>query len=235
MKIHIIQHVEYESPGFIEDWIIEKKYLISFTKFYKDFELPGIDEFDWLIIMGGPMSVYDEKKFTWLEKEKIFIKKAIENDKIVLGICLGAQLIASSLGGKVYPNLYKEIGWFRINMNDNSKINKLFNDFSDEAIVFHWHGDTFELPEGAINMAQSEACKNQAFVYKEKIIGLQFHIEVTPRLLQNMVTNGNDELVDDKYIQTEEQILNGQRYCRQNNNLLRNLLDNIIENFGENR
>jgi|YelNatPaOPRAMG01_1025707.scaffolds.fasta_scaffold10362_5 GMP synthase (glutamine-hydrolysing) len=233
MKIHIIQHVEYENPGFIEDWIIEKKHSVSYTKFYKDSELPKLDEFNWLIVLGGPMGVYDEKKFPWLSKEKTFIKQAIENDKIVLGICLGAQLIASSFGWRVYPNLYKEIGWFKITMTVESKYNNLFNFFPEELVVFHWHGDTFELPKGLTNIAQSEACKNQAFVYKEKVIGLQFHLEVTPQSLQNMITNGEDELVEDKYIHTEEQILNGKRYCRQNNNLLRNLLDKIANNFGE--
>ncbi len=231
MRIHVFQHVVYENSGVINEWTKEKNHHVTVTQFFKDYKLPNLDDLDWLIVMGGPMGVYDEKEFPWLKEEKIFIKQAIDSGKIVLGICLGSQLIASALGKKVYPNMYKEIGWFKINLTDIAKDNSLFSSFPKELTVFHWHGDTFELPDGASHIAQSEACKNQAFVYKDKVIGLQFHLEVTPLLLQGMTDNGFDELVEDRYIHSEEQIINGKKYCKLNNFFIKDLLDNINKNF----
>ncbi len=231
MRIHILQHEKFEGPGYIEDWIRGKNHELTYTRFYENSELPASDGFDFLIIMGGSMSVNDEQRFPWLKQEKQFIKSAIENGKIVLGICLGAQLIASSLGKKVFPNLYKEIGWFEITLTPEAKGNKLFDFFPNETNVFHWHGDTFDLPDNATHIAASQGCRNQAFVYKDKVIGLQFHIEATESLLRSMAANGLDELVEDKYIQTEEQLLNGIRFCRQNNTLLKHLLNRLEEEF----
>jgi len=231
MRIHLLQHEIFEGPGYIEDWIRGKNYALSYTKFYESDKLPELNSFDFLIIMGGSMSVNDEQKFSWLRREKLFINNAIESGKIVLGICLGAQLIASSLGKKVFPNVYKEIGWFEIKFTPEAKTNKLFDLFPAEENVFHWHGDTFDLPDNSIHIASSRGCRNQAFVFKDKVIGLQFHIEVTKSLLKSMTSNGTDELVEDTYIHTEAQILNGSRYCKQNNTLLKHLLNRIEEIF----
>ena len=232
MRIHVLQHVSYEGPGFIEEWIKEKNHSLTFTKFYENYTKPDISRIDWLIIMGGPMGIYDEDKYPWLSSEKILIKSAIDAGKIILGICLGAQLIASCLNKKVFPNMYKEIGWFKIKATPEAKENKLFDFFPEETKVFHWHGDTFDLPADAIHIAASDACKNQAFVYKEKIIGLQFHLEITESLLKEMKTHGSSELIKDKFIQSETALNDGKRYCKQNNLLLRNLLDGIVKNFG---
>ncbi|MHB1687248.1 MAG: type 1 glutamine amidotransferase [Ignavibacteriaceae bacterium] len=231
MRIHVLQHESYESPGYIEDWIKEKNYTLTFTRFYESGTLPGLNEFDWLIIMGGPMGVYDDNKFLWLKEEKVFIKSAIDAGKIVLGICLGSQLIAAALGAKVYPNKFKEIGWFNIKLTKNAKDNFLFSSFQDQIKVFQWHGDTFDLPAGAIRLAESEACKNQAFVVNDKVIALQFHFEVTESSLHEMVAEGINELVHDKYVQTGEDILRQKNLIHTNNKMMDALLNKIEDKF----
>src|SRR5689334_16619028 len=114
MRVHFIQHVNFEHPGHLLEWAKDNNHNTGFTKTFENISFPGLNDFDLLIIMGGPMSVYDENKFPWLKKEKQFIGEAIDADKKVLGICLGSQLIAESLGAKVYPSKEKEIGWWRI-------------------------------------------------------------------------------------------------------------------------
>src|SRR5579871_6354431 len=148
IRFHCIQHVPFETPGNIQIWAKEKGHSLSYTHIYNNEELPAINDFDVLIIMGGPMSIHDEKEFSWLKKEKEFIKSAIQENKKILGICLGSQLIADALGAKVYNNKEKEIGFMPV---------KFFKDNSEE-IVFHWHGETFDLPEGATLRASTEAC-----------------------------------------------------------------------------
>ena len=112
MNIHCIQHVPFENPGSIGDWIKHKGYRLSTTRLYGGESLPDIDPIDWVIIMGGPMGIYDEDKYPWLKEEKVFIKNALDKGKVVIGICLGAQLIAGVLGAKIYKNRYREIGYF---------------------------------------------------------------------------------------------------------------------------
>jgi GMP synthase-like glutamine amidotransferase len=224
-------HMAFEKPGYIVQWAKEKNYNFSTTKLYEPFTLPELNEFDWLIVMGGPMGVYDEDKYPWLKEEKAFIKKAIDNKKIVLGICLGSQLIAEVLGAKVFPNKHKEIGWFKIKTTEEAGKNDLFGFFPKEAIVFHWHGDTYNLPPGAVHLAESEACKNQAFLYNERVIGLQFHIEVTDKLLSEMLEGLSDELKKDTFVQTDDKIREDIHHCNENNLLLHQLLNNIEEKY----
>ena len=224
-------HTPFEKPGYIEQWANEKRHNLSITRFYESNILPAFDNVDWLIVMGGPMGVYDEDKYPWLKQEKNFIKQFIEGGKTVLGICLGSQLIAGVLGAKVFPNRYKEIGWFKIRTTGQAEKEDLFNFFPEEAVVFHWHGDTFNLPAGAVHLAENEACKNQAYIYDERVIGLQFHIEVTKNLLNEMLDGGNDELIKGEYIQTEDEIRKGINYCEGANHLLHRLLDKMEEKF----
>ena len=158
-----------------------------------------------LVVMGGPMSVNEEDKFPWLAAEKQFIRGAINKCKPVLGICLGAQLIANALGASVFRNPVKEIGWFPI--YGIAKNDKSIFEFPESIKVFHWHGETFDLSSGAIRLAKSDACENQAFQVGKSIIGLQFHLETMPAAAQALVTNCRDELVPAPFIQTEEEIL----------------------------
>jgi GMP synthase-like glutamine amidotransferase len=227
MKIHYLQHVPYEGLGCIQQWITSKKHELLSTKFFQNDSLPKPDDLDMLIIMGGPMSVNDESDYAWLKDEKKFIKQCIEKNKIVLGICLGAQLIADVLGSQIYKNEYKEIGWFPIRSTERTKKSDLFSFLPDELTVFHWHGETFDIPKGAAHLAESEGCKNQAFVLNGKVVGLQFHFEVTEDSLKEMVKNGKSELIKNKFVHSETEILREKSYIRKNNEIMFKLLEQI--------
>ena len=205
MNAHFFQHVPFEGIGNIEPWLIAKGYEITSTQFYKEAQLPDYEKVDLLIIMGGPMSVNDEAKYPWLVAEKQFIRNCIEAGKSVLGICLGSQLIANAMGASVYRNHEKEIGWFPVQGTEPS--DDLTFRFPSTFEVFHWHGDTFDLPKGAIRIARSAATENQAFQLGKSVIGIQFHPEATPALLQEMVSHGRYELVASSYVQSEKDIL----------------------------
>ncbi len=159
-----------------------------------------------LIILGGPMSVDDEDKFEWLKAEKAFIKEVIASGKIVLGICLGSQLLAEALGAKVYPNNEKEIGFFPVTKTWEGKQDEIFSNSPESWNVFHWHGDTFGLPENAVHLFESPACKHQVF-RKGNCTGIQFHPEVDTALLKSMIDHERQELVKAAYVQTEKEIL----------------------------
>jgi len=227
LRLHYLQHVPFEGLGCIEDWVSAKGYSLSSTKFYVSTQLPQISDVDWLIVMGGPMSVYDEEKFDWLSDEKEFIRNVIQAGKPVIGICLGAQLIASSLDAKVYPNHEKEIGWFPISPTECGLVDNPLSGNCNPFPVFHWHGDTFDLPSGALRLASSEACLNQAFIYNNKVIGLQFHFEVTEKSLHQMLNFCGNELVRGKYIESSETILNSAHFIGEVNNRMFQLLDFI--------
>jgi GMP synthase-like glutamine amidotransferase len=205
MKVHVLQHVPFEGLGSIQGWLEAHNAQVSFTRFFEDPVLPDVDDFDLVIVMGGPMSVNDERVFPWLIEEKRFIAAAVHTGKAVLGICLGAQLIASTLGGRVYSGPCKEIGWHEIQSAEHPPDSFRF---PRAVIVFHWHGETFDLPQGAIRLAHSSACQNQAFQVDKRVIGLQFHLETTPKIVEAMISNCGDELVTGPYIQSASKIRN---------------------------
>ncbi|HWZ23486.1 MAG TPA: type 1 glutamine amidotransferase [Cytophagaceae bacterium] len=217
MNIHYFQHVPFEGLGSIENWARKPDHKVTATRFYEDHKLPFIDICDMLIIMGGPMGVYDEDKYEWMAEEKRFIEKAIVRGKKVIGICLGAQLIAEVLGSKVYKNKEKEIGWMPLKLTPEGKKANVFSDFTDGQNVFHWHGDTFDLPNGAIQLASSEACEQQAFLYDNQVLGLQFHLETTEDSVAAMLENCKSDLEQGgKYVQTRAEISNDDHIYRCN-------------------
>ena len=230
MRAHYLQHVPFEGLGSIEIWLQTVGYEITSTQFYESTDLPRVEEIDLLVVIGGPMSINDEIKYPWFVDEKEFIRSAIELGKPTLGICLGAQLIANAMGGKVFQNSVKEIGWFPVQAVASSN-NAAFK-FPEETVVFHWHGETFSLPSEAIQIAKSEGCKNQAFQIGNSVIGLQFHLETTPDSAQSIVANCRDELVAGEYIQTEIDILNApqDRYSTINS-LMSDILEYLHNNY----
>jgi len=198
MNVHILQYVSFEGIGSIDKWLNQRNANVSYTRFYESTDLPALPEIDLIIIMGGPMSVHDELECPWLVEEKKFLREAINAGIPMLGICLGAQLLASALGAEVYKCSQKEIGWF-----DIAKVPNTGFQFPDTITVFHWHGETFTLPEGAVQLARSAACEQQAFQYGKNIIGLQFHLETTQETIVLMIENCHEELVADIFIQPE--------------------------------
>jgi len=229
IRIHYLQHVPFEGLGCIEQWVTRNQHTLTATRFFENNELPSLSGFDMLIVMGGPMGIYDDEKYPWLTGERQFIRQAIKANKTVLGICLGSQLIADAMGAKVYPNREKEIGWFDISSTEHGRQSRLLEGFDETFPVFHWHGDTFELPAGAHHLFQSKGCQNQAFI-RSNVLGLQFHFEVTQESLNEMVKHGKEELTDGKYIQSAEEILAHQQLIPQNNDLMFTILDRLVSN-----
>lgn len=227
MNLHFFQHVSFEGLGCIEEWILQNGHSLTATRFYGTHKIPSVNEIDGLIIMGGPMSVHDEKEYPWLKQEKEFIHQAVMTNKMVIGVCLGAQLIADVLGAKVYPNREKEIGWFPVRFTEHAKRIPPFRGLNPDLTVFHWHGDTFDLPTSGVHLASSEACINQAFLYKEKVLGLQFHLETTGGSLSQMIKHGNKELITGNYIQSEKDILRGHPFINENKRVLFSILDEL--------
>jgi GMP synthase-like glutamine amidotransferase len=205
MRAHYLQHAPSEGLGSIESWLKRSGYEISHTPFFESARLPDIKEIGLLIVMGGPMSVNDESRFPWLRKEKQFIRLAMEQRKPILGVCLGAQLIANAMGARVYRNQFKEIGWFPVQgvPPDDSSV---FS-FPPSVNVFHWHGETFDLPPGAVRIARSEGCENQGFQLGSSVIALQFHLEMTPETVRDILTQCRNELRPNKYVQPEARLL----------------------------
>ncbi len=206
MKIHILQHVHYEGPGYITEWAEKHGHTLSFTKFFEAFTIPLPIDIDLLIVLGGPMGVDDTNQCSWLLDEKDYIRQMAKKGRKILGICLGAQLIASGLGAAVYPCKYKEIGWFPVKKDAGTKLDFL-SGLADEIPAFHWHGDTFNLPVGAKKLFSSEACANQGFVINECVFALQFHWELTKDSVRQMIEFSGDNLDDGPFVQAPETLL----------------------------
>ncbi|MBN2527117.1 MAG: type 1 glutamine amidotransferase [Deltaproteobacteria bacterium] len=206
MKIHYLQHVEFENLAYFEQIFTKKGHDISVTRQYLNESLPKVESFDWLVIMGGPMGIFDEQQYPWLAPEKHFIKSAIDSQKTVLGICLGAQLLAHVLGARVVPGEHREIGWFDVIPHLRIRETRLAPVFNQPISAFHWHSDTFEIPEGAYSIGSTDACSNQGFVFEDNVVALQFHLETTPASALALIDNCGHELDGSQYVQTTEEI-----------------------------
>ena len=227
MKLCVLQHVDFEGPSLILDWALEHGYSVNICKLFDGEELPKINEFNFLIIMGGPMGIYDESEYSWLKKEKEFIKEAIAKDKFVLGICLGAQLIADCLGAKVSKAQNSEKGWLPITWVEDASLNLEKNTFP----VFHLHGDGFEIPDEAKLLASSEAHREQAFLYKDKVLALQFHLEMNQASIETLfkVCPEEFEANEFEYLQSMNEIEQGNLnidFCKK---FLFKLLDSLVK------
>ena len=218
-------HVPFEGPGVIEDWVIQKGHAFTFTRFYEGDDLPALEDVDMLVIMGGPMNVFDFHVHPWMQEEIQWIEALMETGKPLLGICLGAQIIAAALGEEVYPGNEKEIGWHPIQFLPSMGDYKIWNDLPSSRKVFHWHGDTFRIPKGATRIAESQAFPNQGFIYNKQVIALQFHLEVTPLLVKGLIQECGEELVPGSFIQSANQMITEDSWYRPNQALIFQLLD----------
>lgn len=231
MRIHYLQHVPFEDLANIESWARSRGHDLSRTMLFSDEKLPEMDQFDWLIIMGGPMNIYEEDKYPWLAREKEFIRRAIASDRIVLGICLGAQLMADVLGSSVLRNEYREIGWFAVSLTEEGMRSPIFSVLPERFMALHWHGDTFGIPPGAVRIAESRACANQAFV-KGKAIGLQFHLESSRESIDHLLENCADELTDGPFVQSPDELSAHPERLPQIRGSMEKLLDRVEEVLG---
>jgi GMP synthase-like glutamine amidotransferase len=181
MRVLVFRHVPFEGLGLIEPALAERHIEVDFADLYQpDAAPPDIGRYHALIFMGGPISVNDDLQF--LRHEMGFIRQAVARRQPILGICLGSQLIARALGASVRRNPAKEIGWYGVRFTPVADGDRLFDGLSEET-VFHWHGETFDLPPGAELLASSDLCRNQAFRVGDRVYGLQFHLEVTPEII----------------------------------------------------
>lgn len=203
-QVQVLQHVPFEGSGSIAAWLAAQRADVGLTRLFAGDQLPRADRIGALIALGGPMSVNDEDSLPWLRPEKQLVRDTVTRGIPVLGVCLGAQLIASALDAPVYPGDASEIGWFPVDGVPN--VAPRFQ-FPPESLVFHWHGETFDLPAGAVRLAGSAACENQAFQVGRNAIALQFHLETTPANVEALVEHCGNELVPGPYVQSERDLL----------------------------
>lgn len=241
MRVHYIQHVAFEGLSAMQPYLLEKGHTLSSTQLYAGESLPNINDLDWLIVMGGPMGIYDDAEYPWLKAEKAFIKQAIDAGKTVLGICLGAQLIAGVLGSMsdsgadkkaVYAGQHKEIGWFHIQRSPELDDTVLADVFPESFEAFHWHGDTFDTPAGAKVLGASDACAHQGFVYDNRVVGFQFHLETTPESAAALIEHCGDELdaslsKQSRYVQSAQSMLEDKARFEKLNHLMYQVLDKL--------
>ncbi|MBN2331662.1 MAG: type 1 glutamine amidotransferase [Deltaproteobacteria bacterium] len=207
MHLHVFQHVPFEGPSSIALWAAGAGHQLTITRWFAGETPPPLEQIDWLILLGGPMGVADENVYGWLKKEKEYLQAAVKGGKVVLGICLGAQLIAGILGAVVQPNAEKEIGWFPTTSLPAAKKMPIGSKLPDGMEVFHWHGDTFTIPKGAVHLMRSKACENQAFLYGDRVLALQFHLETTRQSAAALIEHCADDLTAAPFIQNAETIL----------------------------
>lgn len=227
MHIHWLQHVPFEGLGSIQTWAGRNAHTLQSTRLWAGDRLPDPETVAFLVVMGGPMGVHDEAVFPWLAVEKQFISQVLERGSSVLGICLGAQLLADRLGARVFRNDEKEIGWYPVTPEPG--LTEPFADhFSRPVSVFHWHGDIFDLPSGATHLLSSSGCTNQAFIADSRIIGLQFHLEMTEDGLQAIIENCREELQPGRWIQSEAEMLDSGDDRKQCQRMLDSILDYLV-------
>ena len=240
MKIHLLQHAPHEGPAAIADWAAARGHTLAVTRLDRGEPLPAVGDFDMLVVMGGPMSVNDEAAHPWLVAEKEFIASTVQEDRRVLGVCLGSQLIAAALGKRVYAASRPEIGWFPVRARPEAAASRTFGGIVGIFTPFHWHGETFDLPEGATHLAESDACAHQAFEIEfdggpsrggALVLALQFHLEATEATVRAMCEGQKEDLAlgesgagDAKPLSSSALLGEPARYAA-----LRPLLDDLLD------
>lgn len=190
---------------------------------------PGADTFDLLVLMGGPMSVYELDRYRWLRLELDFVSAVIAAGKPVLGVCLGAQILARQLGASVAPQRTPEIGWYPVRMTAAGRAHPFFAGFPASFPALHWHGDSFTIPPGALHVAESDACPTQAFVSAQRLVGLQFHLETTVDSLASLIAGSYDAALTGSWIMSAEELRAGIGRGAADRQHLDMLLDRLIE------
>lgn len=228
MHIHYFQHVPFEGLSCIADWATGKGHEVTHTRWYESTDTSSLATAQWLIVMGGPMGVYEQDRHPWMQTEIALIREAIRQNKKVLGICLGSQLIAAALDANVYPHTQTELGWYPLDLTFQGQAAPLQQVLPQHFNTFHFHGDTFDVPAGATRFAASAACSHQAFIYGDRVIGLQFHMELTSESLEEMLKHGANTIAGGgPFIQSEEKIRQHFDLLAQNNETMYQLLDYI--------
>jgi len=226
MRVHWLQHADFEDLGCIGPWLESQGHTVGGTPLHAGAAPPPVSAFDALIVMGGPMNIYEEQRHPWLRGEKALIGEAVAAGRRVLGVCLGAQLLADVLGGPVTRNAESEIGWFPLELTADGRRSPFFAGLPPRFTGFHWHGDTYALPPGAECLATSEACAQQAFALGTRVLGLQFHLEVTRANAEEWFRHERPQPA--RYVQAPEQILAQRDRFEENNRWMRAILERFF-------
>ena len=224
MRVHWLQHAPHEDSGCIDPWLRAQGLRVSSTRLYAGEKLPRASAFDWLIVLGGPMNIYEHGRYPWLMAEKALIRDACVTKK-VLGICLGAQLLADVLGGPVTRNRCQEIGWFDVRLTSEASKSRVLEGLPSKFTPFHWHGDTFAIPPGATTLMKSDACVNQAFQVDQRLVGLQFHLEVRAADARRWLKV--DAPRPERYVQSAREMLRLPWRFASNNRLMIRILERM--------
>lgn len=225
MRLHCFQHVPFEGPATIGTWAAANNHVLGVTRWDLGQTPPQAADIDMLVVMGGPMSVNDTDLYPWLAQEGEYVRAVMNAGIPVLGICLGAQLIALSLGAQISRNEYTEIGWFAVTRAQELADTGLACVIPEKLEAFHWHGETFSLPAGSTPVGASAACANQGFLYGDRVIGLQFHLELSADAAAALMDNCREELLDGAYIQTPRQMLERPDRFTRANTIMAGVLD----------
>ena len=239
MKILVVQHVSYESSGILSPYFRELGHRVSTLRLYEKTARFSRDLFnnDLFVFVGGPMSVNDEKGYPFLRHENLFIQDLTSKKKAILGVCLGSQLVAKALGARIYRAPEKEIGWYPVNLTQEGLQDTCFKPLGLEPgkrlRVFHWHGETFDLPKKAVRLASSSVCPNQAFKYNDRTYAVQFHLEMNRILIKRWLDHGGNEIeqngFDGNVIRVESN-----RYLARLQKNARVFIDSFINRIGKN-
>lgn len=232
-KLLVYQHVPHETSGRFAYIAQDNGIQVDTVRLWEGHKLPDIGKYSRLLIMGGSQSVYDSlQQYPSKDIELESIRTFTQMTKPVLGICLGSQLVAYAFGGNVYPNIvsgkqFKETGFYKMQLTKQGKSDSLFKGFPEEFDVFHWHGDVFDLPEGATLLAASGIVPNQAFVYGNSTYGVLFHVEVTPQMVEELVGVDNQWLYKDN--EADENAMVEQAY--RSEKIFRDLGEKLFNNW----
>jgi GMP synthase-like glutamine amidotransferase len=221
LSVLVFQHEPDDGPGYLGDALVRHNATLDIVRLDKNEAVTNPSRYDMLLVMGGAMNVYQEDKYPWLIEETQAIRQALEAGKAVLGVCLGGQLLAKALGAQVHLGAATEIGLLPITLTEAGTSDPLFEGLSQVEAV-EWHDDTFDIPAGAIALACSEGCANQAFRFGQQVYGLQFHPEVSPQMLAEWIKAEGDSSTDRSSFQEALEAKAG---------ALQTQADHLIDNF----
>jgi GMP synthase-like glutamine amidotransferase len=227
MRICCVQHVPFETPGRIADWARSHGHSVSLVRLFAGEVPPPVEAFDWLVVMGGPMGAYDDARFPLLAAQTRAIAEAMEAGRVVVGVCLGAQLIARAAGARVYRNTSPEIGWFPVKLTAAGRTHPLTRHLPSAFEAFHWHNDTYDLPAGAVHLAESDACAQQMFALGRRVVGVQFHLEMTQAGFDALIENCAPDIIRGVQVQEPSEMRRLDDRLHESHAILYSILDRM--------